>query len=114
MRVIKRVFWGAVLVLATTFAFINLQTVEVHLDPLGLGFEAMQTVRTPLAFVILASVALGLILGWALSVDATWQTGRALNAEKRTAKKLKLENEKMMAAMKAADHPDSAAPPARR
>lgn len=114
MRLMKRVFWGAVIVLAAVFAFINLHIVDVNLDPLGTGLESLEQARLPLAFIILGSVALGLVLGVVLSYDATRPARRELRAQKRQAQDLKRENDRMTEALKSADHPDTAGPPVLR
>lgn len=113
-RLIKRVFWALAIVLATVFAFINLQIVEINLDPLGLGLDSLQAVETPLAYVILGSVALGLVIGFFLSYDAMRPTRRALRDERRQTKALLRENERVTEALKTVDHPDSAGPPVAR
>lgn len=114
MRVIKRVFWALVIVIATVFAFTNMHPVTITLDPIGLGFEALQEVVTPLAYVILVSIGFGLIVGVGLAWDAYRPTRRALNAERREAHMLRRENERFVEALKASDHPESAGPPAAR
>ena len=111
MRLLQRVFWVGVIVLATIFAFINLHDVSVNLDPLGLGFDVLQSAQIPLAFVILGSVAVGLIVGVMLMWLSTWPSQRALSSERREARKLRRENERMSEALKQADHPDTAGPP---
>lgn len=114
MRLLKRVFWISIILLATVFAFTNMHDVRIVLDPLGLGIEAIETMEIPLAYVILASVALGLIVGVGLAWDAYRPTRRALNAERREAHHLRRENERFVEALKTADHPESAGPPAAR
>lgn len=114
MRHLKWIFRVVVILIATIFAFINMQSVTVHLDPLGLEFEALAAVEMPLAFVIIASVALGLIIGVLWMWGAYRPTSRALRAERRTVRQLERENERAIQALKTSDHPDSVGPPARR
>ena len=44
MRLLKRVFWASVILIVTAFAFVNFQSVELNVDPLGL-FRTEQSVE---------------------------------------------------------------------
>lgn len=113
MRTIKRSFWILVLVLVAVFAVINVETVEIVIDPLGLGFEALRPVYAPLAVVIFATLGIGLLVGVVLENDRGRAARRDLRRAKADLARLEADVERMHRAMKAADHPDSAGPPAR-
>lgn len=122
MRLIKRVFWVVILALVIIFAAANMGSdVAVRFDPLAVlepapadGAEAEGVFEMPLPFIIFGVLAIGLIVGVMLENDRGRGFRRALRQEQRRSADLEAELRRMQAAMKAADHPDSAGLPVAR
>lgn len=114
MRLIKWALWGTAVIAAIVFSVINLDEVAVRLDPFGLVAPETATIRAPLAFVILASLTIGLALGIFLENDRGREKRVALSRKNRETRRLQADNERMHEALKAADNPESATLPAVR
>lgn len=111
MRFLRRAFWILILLAAAIFAVINMQVVEVVIDPLGLGFQALKPLFLPLAYVIFLSLGVGLLVGVLLENDRGRPNRRELREKRAEVAKLRAEVQRMHQTMKAADHPDSAGLP---
>lgn len=126
MRLLKRIFWVAILAVVIVFAVANMKNnVAVRIDPLaGLETEAAPPpegagvaegmFELPLPFIILGALAIGLLVGVMLENDRGRRARRELKRERRRSADLETELRRAQAAMKAADHPDSAGLPALR
>lgn len=121
MRLLKRVFWLLILLVVIVFAVANMNNdVLVRIDPLaGLSSEAIDAGTSgvwsiALPFVILGALTIGLIVGVMLENDRGRQARRELKRQRRRVAELDAELKRAQAAMKAADHPDSAGLPALR
>lgn len=111
---LKRVFWFAVLALVALFAIANMHEVRVELDPFGLNLDALKAFEMPLAVVIFATLAIGLLVGVVLENDRGRPVRREMLRQRAEIAQLKQDAARMQQAMKEADHPDSAGLPVRR
>lgn len=114
MRLIKRIFWVAILAMVALFAIINMHDVRVELDPFGLNLEALKAFEMPLAVVVFATLAIGLLVGVVLENDRGRPVRREMLRLRSELAALKEDASRMQRAMKDADHPDSAGLPVRR
>ncbi len=114
MRLIKRVFWFAVLALVAIFAIINMHNVRVEIDPFGLDLAALKAFEMPLSVVVFATLAVGLLVGVVLENDRGRPVRREMMRQRAEIAQLKQDGLRMQKAMKDADHPDSAGLPVRR
>lgn len=114
MRLIKRVFWFAILALVAIFAIINMHNVRVEIDPFGLDIPALTAFEMPLSVVIFATLAIGLLVGVVLENDRGRPVRREMMRQRAEIAQLKQDAARMQKAMKDADHPDSAGLPVRR
>jgi hypothetical protein len=94
------------------FTATNMVAVTVEIDPFGLGLDALRPLQLPLAFVILISLALGLVVGVVMMRLTAWPIYRDARRSQRELTVLRKENAKLMETLKAADHPASIALPA--
>ena len=115
MRLVKRIFWVVVLLVVVLFAVINMDNVvSVQLDPFKLGYESLETVKMSLPVIVLVSLLVGLFVGALFASSRERELRRGLKREQRRRDELDAELRRVQAAMKAADHPDSAGLPVKR
>lgn len=114
MRLIKWTFWFLILSVLGLFMANNMQNVEIRLVPVGVDIAALAPIQAPLALPIFVSLGIGLLLGIFLEHLRAGRVRKQLRQTKREARALKTDADRMQAAMKEADHPDSVALPAPR
>ena len=93
---------------------LRIERVQINLDPLGVGPDVVPTLSIRLPVLILGFLAFGLLAGWLLTSIGARGLRRELREKRDEAILLKAELHRARQTLKTADHPSSAAPPARR
>lgn len=109
MRLMKRVFWILVLLVAISFAAMNMQTVEVTVLPFAVTDTSVTSFAMPLAFVIFVSLLVGLLVGVMLEHDRERPIRRERTEKSRELAKTRNELAQLQSALKQSDTPETAA-----
>lgn len=103
MRLIRNVVVILLLTIVIIFAVTNMGDVTIEMDPFGLQVDALQPVTLPLAFVILGSTAIGLVIGVVMMRIAAMPVYAENRRRGRDIKKLEAENARLQESLRSSD-----------